>query len=268
MELLMGLPYMPMQERSVIADALLPARNHGIVLSGTAASDNVSWAAGAFNDWIDSGESFNDTSNQLVGRVTWAPAVFQRRSNLLHLGLGLRHSDTKQPLRARRTPEFNKAPLYVDTGTFSADDQMTYNLEAYWRNGPYMLGFEYIGADVNSPQSGNPFLSGYHITGSWSVTGETRAYRKRSGTFDPLPVYRPVNQGGWGAVELAVRYSNTDLTDGAVDGGEMDIYSLGVNWWLTHSTQFGANYRFISLDRFGTQGDSSGLNVRLVLMLD
>jgi hypothetical protein len=28
------------------------------------------------------------------------------------------------------------------------------------------------------------------------------------------------------------------------------------------------NYRRISLDRFGTQGDSSGLNARLMLMLD
>ena len=131
-----------------------------------------------------------------------------------------------------------------------------------------MLGFEYIGTDVNAPQSGNPFLSGYHVTGSWAVTGEMRAYRKRSGTFDPLPVSRPVNQGGWGAVELACRYSNTDLTDGTVDGGEMDILSLGVNWWFTRSTQFSVNYRHISLDRLGTQGDSSGLNTRLVLMLD
>ena len=42
--------------------------------------------------------------------------------------------------------------------------------------------------DVDSPQSGSPFLSGYHVTGSWAVTGETRAYRKRIGNFDPLPV--------------------------------------------------------------------------------
>ena len=268
MERLMGLAYLPMQERSAVADALLPSRNHGVVLSGAAASDNVSWAAGAFNNWIDSDESFSDTSNQLVGRVTWAPAVFQNESNLLHVGLGLRHSDTKQPLRARRTPEFNKAPLYIDTGTFSADDQTTYNLEAYWRNGPYMLGFEYIGADFNSPQSGNPFLSGYHVTGSWAVTGETRAYRKRSGTFDPLPVARQVNQGGWGAVELASRYSNTDLSDGTLDGGEMDILSLGVNWWFTRSANLSVNYRYITLDRFGIQGDSSGLNARISLILD
>jgi hypothetical protein len=28
----------------------------------------------------------------------------------------------------------------------------------------------------------------------------------------------------------AFRYSNTDLTYGTADGGEMDIWSLGVNW--------------------------------------
>jgi len=268
MERLSSLAYLPMQERSAIADAVMPVRNHGITLSGTAASSNVSWAVGAFNNWVDSGESFSDTSSVLVGRATWAPMALQSDSNLLHVGLGLRRSDAKQPLRARSEPEFNNAPLYVDTGPLSADDQMTYNLEAYWRNGPYMLGFEYIGTDVDSPQSENPFFSGYHLTGSWAVTGEMRGYRKRSGTFDPLPVARPVNQGGWGTVELAFRYSNTDLTDGTVDGGDMDVYSLGVNWWFTRSAHLALNYRYINLDRFGTQGDSSGLNARILLMLD
>ena len=267
MERLMGLAYLPMQERAAFLDALLPSRNHGVVLSGAAASDNVSWAVGAFNNWIDSDESFGNTSNQLVGRVTWAPEVFQSKNNLFHLGLGLRRSDTKQPARVRRTPEFNNAPLFVDTGSISADDQMTYSLEAYWRNGPYMLGFEYLGTDVDSPQTSDPFFNGYHLTGSLAITGESRAYRKRSGTFDPLPIARPVNQGGWGAVELAFRYSNTDLTDGTVDGGEMDIYSQGVNWWFARNAHLGVNYRYITLDRDGMEGTSSGLNARLLLML-
>ena len=125
-----------------------------------------------------------------------------------------------------------------------------------------------MGTDVDSPQSCSPFLSGYHVTGSWPVTGETRAYRKRGGTFNPLPVATPVNQGGWGAIELALRYSKTDLADGTLDGGEMDVSSVGVNWWFTRSTCLGVNYRYISLDRLGTRGDSSGLNARITLMLD
>ena len=268
LERLTPLTFLPWQERSAAADALLPARNHGLVVSGTAAGDWFTWAVGAFNDWIDSDESFSDTSSQLTGRVTWVPLVSEDESNLLHFGFGLRHSNAKQPVRGRTTPEFNQAPLYVDTGELLADDVMIYNLEAYWRKGPYLVGFEYLGTDVDSAASGDPFFHGYHLSGSWAVTGEMRSYRKRSGIFDPLPVARPVNQGGWGTLETAFRYSRLDLTDGTVEGGEMDIYSLGLNWWLTRWAQFGVNYRYISLDRFGTVGDSSGLNARLVLMLD
>jgi hypothetical protein len=53
-----------------------------------------------------------------------------------------------------------------------------------------------------------------------------------------------------------------------LEGGEMDILSLGVNWWFTRNTSLSVNYRYITLDRFGTRGDSSGLNARIMLMLD
>ena len=267
MERLMALAFLPMQERAAANDAFLPARTHGLALSGTG-GDWFTWAVGAFNDWIDGDESFSDTTNSFTGRVTWVPAVSQDESNLLHLGLGLRHSDAKQPLRYRSRPEFNNAPLYADTGVISAEDALTWNLEAYWRKGPYLLGYEYFGVEVNSAGSGDPEFSGHSLTGSWAVTGEMRAYRKRSGVFNPLPVSRPVNRGGWGALELAARYSRLDLTDGTVEGGELDILSLGVNWWLTPISQFSVDYRDISLDRLGIVGHSSGLNVRLLLMLD
>ncbi len=44
---------------------------------------------------------------------------------------------------------------------------------------------------------------------------------------------RSVYQNGIGAWELAGRWSSVDLTDGTVDGGEMDILSAGINWWLS-----------------------------------
>ena len=53
-----------------------------------------------------------------------------------------------------------------------------------------------------------------------------------------------------------------------VEGGEMDVYSLGLNWWLTQSSQFGLNYRVVGLDRYGEKGWSSGFNARLMLILD
>lgn len=268
MERLTTLAFLPMQERSAVADALLPSRNHGVVLSGNPGGGWWTWAVGGFNDWIDEHRSFSDTSSQVVGRTTWVPFVSEDESNLLHLGLGVRVSDAKQPLSTGTEPEFKSSPDFVATGSIPADDMLTYNLETYWRKGPYLVGFEYLGTSIKSSGTGNSFVQGYQIGGSWAMTGEMRAYRRRSGIFDPLPVSSPVNQGGWGTFETAVRFSRLDLTDGVVDGGSMDIFSLGANWWPTRFAQLSANYRFVQLDRFDAQGESSGLNVRLVMILD
>jgi phosphate-selective porin OprO/OprP len=268
LERLTGMVFLPWQERSAPSDAFFPSRNHGVVLSGMGLDGWLTWAAGVFNNWIDSDESFSDTASQWVGRVTWVPLVSEDESNLLHLGLGLRRTDAKQGIGFGTEPEFNQSPAFVDTGLLTADRGLTYNLEAYWRRGPYLVGFEYIGADVDSPAFGDPRFHGYHLSGSWALTGESRSYRKRSGIFDPLPVAKSVKQGGWGALEAAFRYSRTDLSDGLVEGGEMDVYSLGLNWWLTRVAQFGFNYRYVDLDRFGVQGTSSGVTSRVLLILD
>ena len=95
-----------------------------------------------------------------------------------------------------------------------------------------------------------------------------RPYNKRSGLFRPVPVAKPVGSGGWGAVELSGRISNINLDDGGVSGGDMDIYSLGLNWWLSTSASFGINYRHVVLDDSGSRGHSDGLMTRILLMLE
>ncbi|MDH3334553.1 MAG: hypothetical protein OEM30_09165 [Gammaproteobacteria bacterium] len=50
--------------------------------------------------------------------------------------------------------------------------------------------------------------------------------------------------------------------------GEMDIASLGVNWWLTPIFSLNADYRYVWNERLGVEGTSSGLNTRLVIMLE
>ena len=95
-----------------------------------------------------------------------------------------------------------------------------------------------------------------------------RTYNRKSGIIGPTPIAKTVYQGGKGAWELNARWSNVDLTDGLVDGGDMDILSLGVNWWLSPVFNVNLNYRFITLDRFGVKGDSSGFVTRVMLVLE
>ncbi len=260
--------FLPMQERSAAVDALLTTRNWGFVFNGTAFNSRSSWAVGAFNNWIDSGVSFGDNSYQITGRATAIPSLSEDESNLLHLGMGLRYSNIKTEINGKTEAEFFQSPVFVETGLFSAEATFTYNLEAYWRKGPLLLGGEYTGVHVNSSVYDNPRVRGYNVGVSWVITGEMRTYRKKSGIFNPVPVSKPVNTEGWGAWEVAFRYSTVNLSDGSLDGGVMDTYSLGLNWWLTPRAQFSPNYRYIILDRFGVKGKSSGINIRLSFILD
>ena len=228
----------------------------------------MSWATGVFNDWLDSDESFNESANQFIGRVTGLAYLSEDESNLMHLGLGARYTDAKEGLRYFARPEFNQSPVFVDTGILEADNSMTYNLEAAWRSGPLWVSGEYTLNNVDSSSAGDPTFEGYHISASYILTGEMRPYNKRSGVFSPVPVSKSIKQGGWGALEIATRFSSLDLTDGAVDGGQMDIYSLGLNWWLTRTTSFGINYRHVELDRFDADGSFDGLTTRIVLILE
>ena len=268
LERLTGMVFLPWQERAAVNDAFFPTRNHGIVLNGMALDGWMTWAGGAFNNWIDSDTSFDETANQYVGRITWIPFVSDDESNLLHVGGGLRYSDAKQGVRFKTRPEVGDTPVYVDTDLLSAESYLTSNLELYWRKGPFWLGFEYTNTDLDSPEYADPNFSGYSVSASWALTGEMRSYRKRSGLFNPLPVARAVNQGGWGAFEAAVRYSSIDLSDESVEGGKMDISSVGLNWWLTRVAQFSINYRYIMLDQDGTDGNSQEITSRIVLILD
>ncbi len=268
MERIMAMIQLPMQERSSVSDALLPARNFGAVLSGAAPDRRMTWAAGLFNNFIDSGESIGSTATQATGRVTWLPFVSDDRSNLVHLGLGARFSNGKQGTHFLTEPEFNKSPIFVDTEAIEADSLRQLVLEASWRKGPLWLASEYIGTEIESPTAGDLDFSGWHVTGSWILTGEMRDYNDKSGIMGPIPVARSVYQGGWGAWELAARFSSLDLSDGPVDGGEMDILSLGVNWWLSPIFNVNVNYRFINNQRRTLDGDAQAVMGRLLIMLD
>ena len=274
MERVMSLAHWPIQERSAVADALLPSRNTGLVMSGNLFDRRVSLAGGIFNDWLDKDQpsSLSDNATQFVGRATWVPWMSDNESTLIHLGLGLRHSNGKEGGRIVTEPEFNQSPAYIESDFFETDNYDTVQAEASLRSGPFWLHGEYIRGESDTPQFGKLQPEGYHVTASWITTGEVRAYNRRAGIFGKVPISRSVDQNGWGAFEVATRYSHFDASDApGVDGGDaglVDIWSLGFNWWLNYYLQLGMNYRYINLEKDGLEGNSQGLNARILLVLE
>jgi len=268
LERVVSLAFNPMQERTAASDAMLPARNVGLVFSGTAVRRHITWGAGVFNDWFDAGQKFDESSSQFVGRATSAITLADENSNLLHLGFNYRYSDAREGVRFATEPEFNNAPLYHDTGLIDADKLITWGGELGWRAGPFWLHSEALWSDVDAPSAGDPTFFGYHVAGNWVLTGEMRSYNRRAGIVGSVPVAKSVYDGGKGAWEVAARWSELDMNDGAINGGDSKIASLGINWWLTPFFQVGMNYRHIWLDRFGTEGRSDGINIRIMLILE
>ena len=259
---------MPFSERPAVLDAMFRVRNVGLALNGQSAGGRMSWGVGVYNDWFDASQSLGESSTDLAGRVTGLAWVSENESHLLHLGLGARYTNAKEGVRYHAGAEFGQSPIFVDTGDLEADGAFTYDLEASWRGGPYWISAEFVRGQVSTPLDGNLAFGGYHLTGSWILTREMRPYVRRNGTFGPVPVSRSVYQGGKGAWEVTARYSSIDLDDRTVEGGQMGIFSLGLNWWLTPTFGTNFNYRHIVLDRYGIRGRSNGIMYRLILVLE
>ena len=257
------------QERASVADGLLPARNVGIVINNTFIKERMTWAAGVFNNWYEVGRSFSDNPTVFTGRITGLPFISEDESNLLHLGIAGRFSNAAGGIRYKTKTEIFEGPVSVDTGLIEdAESTFHYGLEMAWRKGPFVLMGEYIESNVRSSIFSDPSFNGYYVVASYTITGEMRAYNKRSGTLKRVKVANGINSGGWGTMEVYSRWSSFDLKDKNIDGGEMNTLSLGINWYLIAAIQANLNYRYSTLDRYGQTGENHGLVTRLVFVLE
>ena len=155
-------------------------------------------------------------------------------TRLLHLGLSINvQYSASSSVRYRSRPESYIAPYVIDTGDIDASGSGTLGAEVSWVDGPVNLQAEYLHSWVG--ESGGDLLNfgGFYVSASWFLTGETRPYDRKSGAFSrvvPRKNFEFAN-AGWGAFEVAVRYSYTNLTDGNVQGGRLGMLMTGVNWY-------------------------------------
>ncbi|HBN89939.1 MAG TPA: porin, partial [Rheinheimera sp.] len=99
-------------------------------------------------------------------------------------------------------------------------------------------------------------FSGYHFQLSYVLTGESRSYK--NGLFSGV---KPSKESG--AIEVAARYSVTDLNDGTVFGGEQKNLTLGVNYYLLNNLRFMGNIVFSDIDTpSGVTEEPIGFGVR------
>ena len=218
-------------------------------------ADNYSFAASVYGR--DVGESTTDDEGFGVGsRLTYAP--WATETGALHLGIAASMESPQlgnDSARFRARPEANvDGTRLIDTGAIADVDDITkYGLEAALVQGPFSLQAEYLQASV-SREGGNPDadFDGYYVFGSWFLTGESRPYSAKSGSFGRV---KPAAKSG--AWEVAARYSNLNLNDAAITGGEMDNWTLGVNYYMNANARLMFNYVNVDTDDNAGNDDPS-----------
>ena len=167
-------------------------------------------------------------------------------------------------LRVDDTSSSNASASLVSTGNINADSVTQWGLDgaAQWKSLYVEGGYFKFEADRRGSglAGSNPNFDGWYAEASWVLTGEKRSYDTKSAVFRAPKVESPFTgqKGtGWGALELAVRYSTIDLNyhedmstaNGGIRGGEQDIWTIGVNWYANNAIRLSANYLFIDIDR-------------------
>jgi phosphate-selective porin OprO/OprP len=120
--------------------------------------------------------------------------------------------------------------------------------------GPWWWQAEYLAALLDTENDGTLTFGGYYVQTGYVLTGEKRNYNHARGTFTPPVPKKNFNpfggkgNTGWGAWEVAGRYSHVDLSDGDVDGGKQDAYTLGLNWYANQNVRWALNYIHNEID--------------------
>ena len=174
------------------------------------------------------------------------------------------------------------APLnLVTTGNLNAETAHHWGADAAanWQSLYAEGGYYEFGADRRGtgPAGSDPDFSGWYAEASWVLTGEPHRYDSSSAAFRSPQAANPVNGAldGWGAWEVATRYSTVDLNynagfagkampTGGIRGGEQDIWTFGVNWYPNNALRFLLNYQDDRIRRLNTAGAQAGQKLNAI----
>jgi phosphate-selective porin OprO/OprP len=262
---------------------LVPNRDIGIQLRGDLWDGVVQYQAGVFNGAADgvNGGIDNGDGKDFDGRIFVEPFKTTSIDPLQGLGFGIAGtignqdgSFTTPNVPTFKTPGQNTFFKYTTgaslTNTVVANGQhIRVAPQGYYYWGPVgLLGEYYVSEQqvVNGPTSDHLRNTAWQVAGSVVLTGEHASFK---GVTPRKPF--DLKNGGWGALELAGRYSVLRIDPDAfptfaslsTSAQEARAWAVGLNWYLNKNVKLVLDYEETSFDG-GAAGGSDRQTERVI----
>ncbi|PPK71620.1 phosphate-selective porin OprO/OprP [Methylobacter tundripaludum] len=241
-------------ERSLMNVLNAPVVDRAIGLNlQSEAKKGYTAALGIYGDTITANKpaapNKGDEGWAISGRATYAP--IEEKTKVVHLGVAGNYRapnaddkvlDSSGVHYVYETNHMSNLNL-IDTRVTGVNNIKMMGLEAAGLYGPVSVGAEYTRTWLDRKNGGtNLELDGWYADAAWTITGESRHYKQgRFYKVDPAKNFSFKN-GGLGAWELAARYSDADLNDGAFRGGKMSNVTVALNWYLNSNIRIMGDY--------------------------
>ncbi len=239
--------YLTFMERPITSDLDFD-RKLGVMLHNQHYDKRLSWSAGVFYP-TSINNKYVGNAYHLTFRLSGLPIYdVENGYKVLHLGASFSNQYLyNSTLAFASRPEAHLAPKYIKISTNNIKNMNAGNFEAalilgrFSLQGEYHL-FSFQPSDTAQLNKSSYSSSSYYGTFSWFITGEHRNYSKSKSSFGMVKPKNNFGKDGWGAFELALRYSHTNFNDDDLQGGEMSNINFGVNWYLNPAVKLTLNY--------------------------
>ncbi len=257
LETLTSSKFISFLERS-FTSAFTPSRNTGVLSSHSLGEENQgTFSIGYFKD-ADGSANSQDNENKLhdedqssvTSRVTYLPLYEHDGKKLLHLGVSISARDTSAGSVTYDSDSLAHLGEDIVSATVAADRADLFGVEAAWVQGPFSLQGELVTSTIDDDKE----VSAWYLQGTYFITGESRPYKRSSGSFTSIQPLNNYGEDGKGAVELAIRFQEIDLEEMAA-GETAEALSIGVNWHLNPNARVKFNAISASPDTASDYGN-------------
>lgn len=239
------------------------ARRLGLASYGVSEDQAWNWRYGVYNQRNVQrlGNYVNDHLQlEVTGRLAntlWYDEISGGRG-YAHWAISGSHGDSdpdpvNNEARYRTRPEARSTFRWIDTGRIAdANYQNLAGVEGVVNVGAVQVvsEFQSVWVDRNAGLPTTNFNGGY-VYISYFLTGEHMPWDRKSGTLarpKPFQNFWLVNRcdgcrdGGWGAWQIAARYSNASYNSEGIFGGHGESFTFGLNWYWNPNARMQFNY--------------------------